>query len=287
LLMGVGTLGCLYALAKRALPQQPEVALGALVLAALNPQFIFISASVNNDNLVILLSTAALGVMARWAQGEKSLKTLGIGGALIGLACLSKLSALGLVPLAGLALALHPAQVAWVAPRRTGRIPGKFLRQWLGEYALVIGIAALLAGWWYLRNWALYGDPTGLNAMLDVFGKRSHQPTLAEMWHEFRGLRISFWGLFGVVNILLRPPQIYLLLDALMLLSIAGLVRQAVRRIKSLPHWLASLQAPVVILLAAWGAIIAASLLHWTSQTKASQGRLLFPAIASFALFMA
>ena len=287
LLMGVGTLGCLYALAKRALPQQPEIALGALVLAAFNPQFIFISASVNNDNLVILLSTAALGVMARWAQGERSLKTLGIGGALIGLACLSKLSALGLVPLAGLALALHPAQTAWVAYRRTGRIRCKFLRRWLGEYALVIGIAALLAGWWYLRNWALYGDPTGLNAMLDVFGKRTHQPTLAEMWDEFRGLRISFWGLFGVVNILFQPTQIYLLLDALMLLSIAGLAYHAARHIKALPQWLTSPQASVILLLAAWKVIIAASLFHWTSQTKASQGRLLFPAIASLALFMA
>ncbi len=286
--MGVGTLACLYALVKRALPQHPEVALGALVLAAFNPQFLFISASVNNDNLVTLLSTLALWVMVQWVEGAQSLKTLCLGGAIIGLACLSKLSALGLIPLAGLALAFQGAQRAWAAHRRSERIPwGEILRRWLGEYALVLGAVALFAGWWYVRNWKMYGDPTGLNVMLDVFGKRTRQPTLAEMWREFRGLRISFWGLFGVVNVLLRPTQVYLALDALMLFSAVGLACHAARRAKAFPGWLASPQGLIILLLAAWAAIIGASLLHWTGQTKASQGRLLFPAIAPLMLFMA
>ncbi len=52
-----------------------------------------------------------------------------------------------------------------------------------------------------MRNFKLYSDPLGLTTMLDIFGRRDGASTLKGLWGEFRGFRISFWGLFGVVNV--------------------------------------------------------------------------------------
>jgi hypothetical protein len=59
-LMGAGTLYFTYRLGQEALPGQPGLALAAAALTAFTPMFVFISASVNNDNLAVLLSAAAL-----------------------------------------------------------------------------------------------------------------------------------------------------------------------------------------------------------------------------------
>ena len=42
-----------------------------------------------------------------------------------------------------------------------------------GAALLVLGLPVLTAGWWYWRNIQLYGDPTGLNMILDVVGRRA------------------------------------------------------------------------------------------------------------------
>ena len=46
----------------------------------------------------------------------------------------------------------------------------------------------LVAGWWYLRNWRLYGDLLGHNVFLAILGQRDVPADLAQLWRE----RISF-----------------------------------------------------------------------------------------------
>ena len=118
--------------------------------------------------------------------------------------------------------------------------------------------------------------------MLDIFGRRNGGATPLALWQEFGGFRISFWGLFGVVNVLLRPLWLYGALDLLAFLCLIGLV-----------HWFiaewrheVALRWPQLALLATLCAAVVLSLLRWTSLTLASQGRLLFPALTAFALFM-
>ena len=53
-------------------------------------------------------------------------------------------------------------------------------------------------------------------------GLRNDPLTLWGFWQEFRGLRYSFWGLFGWFSILL-PNSVYTLLDGVTLLALAGL----------------------------------------------------------------
>jgi len=139
----------------------------------------------------------------------------------------------------------------------------------------------MIAGWWYVRNWHLYGEPLGLSAMVGVgwTKSRSKTPTLAMLWGEFQGFRISFWGLFGAVNVLLRPYRIYWVLDGISLLAAAGLVRRAWRSRRSV-CW------SLFLLLTSWITIVLLALIRWTMATKASQGRLVFPAISPICLFL-
>ena len=291
-LLGAGTVWCTYRLALSVFPRQPVVALGAMSLNALNPMFLFISGSVNNDNLVIFLASLALLLLVDAVKTEGANSRFAMLGVVIGLACLSKLSALGLIPLAFFALALRrfrgisKVSGSGLQPAATtfeARSFWREIRPWTWECIQVLAPAAVLAGWWYARNLRLYGDPTGLNAMLEVFGSRSKTPSLLELLGEFQGLRISFWGLFGVVNVLFRPHWLYRVLDALTLGALIGLIRVAVQawRKREFSAW------PVLLLLATWPALVGLSLIRWTTMTKASQGRLIFPAISPICLLFA
>jgi hypothetical protein len=80
-------------------------------------------------------------------------------GLLMGLSLLGKLSAPALLPLVALGL-------AWWRQRDT--------RWTLLQTVLVYGVAAAAAGWWYARNWQLYGDPLGWSVWpIDINSARS------------------------------------------------------------------------------------------------------------------
>ena len=310
LLLAVGTLLCTYHLGRVIFPEDRRVAIAALAFNAFIPMFVFISASVNNDNLVIFLSSLTLVLLVRVIRRGATPRALLRIGVIIGLACLAKLGALALIPLAGLALLLRhlderapTSRGLWnveLARSETGqsgeglrntelvrRVSANQRRVWLSrlaaDYALVLVPILLIAGWWYVRNWILYDDPTGLNAMLDIVGRRPSRPSLRDLAGEFEGLRINFWGLFGWVNILLRPTWIYHAFDALTIIAMIGAPSWAWRR------WRAGQLVPwrEISLLSAWILVEFVALISWTSETLASQGRLLFPALAPICLLLA
>jgi hypothetical protein len=280
-LLGAGTILCTYTIAAWLFPSQPAIASTAMALNAFLPMFIFISASVNNDNLVIFLSSLALLLLLRMIRrGASAWQLAGVGG-VIGLACLAKLSALGLLPLACLALALRSFRV-----HREQGDDHRLLRtaaRWIGSCTLVIAPALLLAGWWYVRNVQLYGDVLGLGAMVAIAGGRPPLSSLSDLLGEFRGFRYSFWGVLGGFNVLLRPTWVYMLLDIASVLALTGLA------VWVWCKWRGRAQAPwsELVLLAAWIGIEAAALLRWTSTTLASQGRLMFAALSAICLFLA
>ncbi len=130
ILLGAGTVTCTYLIARSLFPDQPAVALGATAINAFIPMFVFISASVNNDNLVVFLSAVVLWLLVGIVQRGGSAKRLLGVGIVIGLAALSKLSALGLLPLAALALLLRRD--------RAGQQPfGRAALRWVGECVLI------------------------------------------------------------------------------------------------------------------------------------------------------
>jgi hypothetical protein len=297
LLLASGTVLCTYGIASAIFPRDRHLAVAAMAFNAFIPMFIFISASVNNDNLVIFLSSLTLFLLVRVIQRGASRSGIVLIGVIIGLACLAKLSALGLVPLAGLALLLgrlarRPNGAAangsqdpanGQAAQAAGSQRAARLVAWLIDCMILCVPVIFIAGWWYVRNWQLYGDPTGLRAMLDIVGRRPTPPSLRELYGEFEGLRINFWGLFGVVNVLLRPTWIYRVLDLLSAVAIIGVplwVWQRLRTGRPFP-W------SELLLLAIWTTGEFVLLIRWTAMTYASQGRLLFPSISAICLFLA
>ena len=180
-----------------------------------------------------------------------------------------------------------------VVPVVRFRLARQVLRGWILDCLAVLVPVLLISGWWYLRNWRLYGDPTGTNLMLAIAGRRPVQPAVVQLLREFEGFRINFWGLFGGVNVLMRPSWVYRALDILSLLALLGLVVRAwqqLRRSRSRFPVIAAQQPgrwPALGLLAGWLLIEAILLVRWTMSTFASQGRLIFPALSAICLFLA
>ncbi|MCX6044145.1 MAG: DUF2142 domain-containing protein [Chloroflexi bacterium] len=281
LLLGALTLWLTYLTARLAFPRACALPLFTLLVVASIPQFIFISASLSNDNLIITASAAVVYWLARLlakptavppVQGKIDQLYLWewlMLGLLLGIAALSKLQGLGLFVLSALAVLL----LAWT--RRDGWLP-------LRAFLPVALPAVVLAGWWYWRNYTLYGDWSGVSHLLANNGLRSHPLTLASFWQEFRGLRYSFWGLFGWFNLLL-PTWIYTLLDIVTIGAAAGLVFALRRRVRTI---FVTSYGRVRLLVLLWAALSIVLIFYWISQANGSQGRLLFPAINAFAILL-
>ncbi len=274
-LMGAATVYLTYRIGREVFPARPWLALGGAALAGFTPMFAFISASVNNDNLAVLLATAAIWLLVRIVRaadaGESTWRLNLPLGVVLGLAALTKESTLGLFGLAGLAM----AYTAW-----RGRRWDAFFVQG----PVIVVTAAAIAGWWYVRNWRLYGDPLGLNAFVAVAGARPGRASLAQLWGERTGFIYSYWGLFGGVNVPMAGWA-YTALNALAAVAAIGAIvflALRIRRDGLAWAWL----APALITLL-WIPGVGGPLIRWTSMTQASQGRLMFPAIAPLGLWMA
>jgi 4-amino-4-deoxy-L-arabinose transferase-like glycosyltransferase len=258
-----------YLLALEVAPGRRDLALAAAALVAFNPMFLFIAGSVNNDNLIVPLATLILWLIVRTLrQGWLGNGRAVLLGVLLGAAALTKLSGLALLPLtAGVLIVVAARRRAWGA---------------LFRWGVILGVAVIaVAGWWYLRNWQLYGDPTGLNVMLDIAGRRPAPFTFRRLQSEFEGFRLSFWGVFGGFNVI-APRPIYWLYDLLAVAGLAGWVAWLVRRRGG---W-RSPAAERLLVLAVWTLLVLVALIRWTAQTYASQGRLVFPAIGAIAVLI-
>ncbi len=250
-------------------PNRPRWALGSGLLVAVNPMFLFVAASVNNDNLINGMTAVGLWLLAaRFRRGLSWPRAVLLGLAL-GAATLAKLSGLTLWPLALLLL----LGIAW----REGQ-----WKRGLLETVLVFAIALALCGWWFWRNWTLYRDPFGLTVMLEIVGRRS--ATLADLLREYQGFRWSFWGIFGGMNVLM-PGWAYAVLDLWTALAAMGLLLStgwAAWRAGRTRQW--SAEWALGLWLLAYVTVLFVAFLRWTSQTLASQGRLMFPAIGPISL---
>ncbi len=101
--LGAVTVCAAYALGREVFPERPVVALTAATFIAFLPQFIFMSASVNNDVAAAAIASWTVVILIRFLRvGRASLAVL--LGALVGLAALSKLSGLSVTPLVALGL---------------------------------------------------------------------------------------------------------------------------------------------------------------------------------------
>lgn len=320
-LMGAVTVLLTYHIARAVAPSRPEIAVGAAAVNAFTPMFLFISGAVNNDNLAIMLSSLALLLLIqmvgrRYTGGRAESGRVLLVGLVIGLAALTKESTLALIPLAWGTFFVRAWQVESGramgddAPQSTTPLPiSHYLRRVLPVSLLNLLLALLpvllVAGWWYYRNVVLYGDWLGWNAFIAVLGERPQPASLAQLWDERHGFLMSYWGLFGGVNVPMWPP-IYWILNGVLLAGVLGfgvylsqqarpatvhLLSQAPAVPRSLPHLLVDVLQlvlryfPLVICLL-FAAGVVYGLINWATTTWSSQGRLVFTAISALTVLL-
>jgi hypothetical protein len=280
-----------YLIALEIFPEWKPLALGAAALNAFNPQFLFIGARISNDTAVTAFSALVLlGTVRLLKRGVTTGRLIWLGVTL-GLALLSKISALALLPLVAVGLIIRA-----IRQRSFGS---------LVKWGLVVCSLAFLIAWWpYLRNWLLYRDPLATNVWLASVRLRWPTPNLKELSEEFWGLEISFWAVFGWMNILVHEV-IYQSLAAMMRLTALGLLLLVVRqfvgnkvmansewRIANKCIFLGSgrrLDRPAqlgLLLLELWLALVFISLLRFMQIQFGAQGRYLFPAIPAISIFI-
>ena len=274
LLMGAGVVLLTYAIGREIAPSKPAVALVAAGLVGLNPQFIFMMGSVNNDVLMALLGTAVLFLAIRGLH-TPSISLYATLGLLLGLGFLTKFALFAFWPLAILSI----LGGWWLQDERP--------RPWqsaLTYLAFVLVLPPLISGWLYLRNWGIYGDPLVWDVHLAAKGDqvlRTAPLALVDLG-EFIVVHFqSFWGLLGWLNVALLP-WMYGVLALFMLVAVGGLLTAVWQR----PAWL---RWPELILLSMGVGAIYASLLRYifTINWSGYQGRLAFAAIAGIAVWLA
>lgn len=280
--LGAGTVLLTYALGRALFPKQPVIALLAAAFTAFNPMFIFISAVINNDNLSTLLATALLLLVVRLlkrADDPPGWCFYLLLGVTAGAGMLAKFQIGFMLPIIALVLLFVTLrQRDWRPLVIGGTISG--------------GLTVLIAGWWYWRNFDLYGDATGINVFLDIVGRRAVPADLHQLWTERETFMMAFWGLFGGVNVPL-PDGFYTAFNVVAAVALAGLAIGVARegalrlRVLACPPTPTKRLYMARALSALWAIIIFVSLVTWTRQTWASQGRLWFSALAALNIGMA
>jgi len=265
-LWGAGTVVGTYLLAREILSDRPELALLAASITAFNPHFLFISSVVNNDVCAACVCTFALWLAVRVAS-ETGLLTRNLVslGLVLGLASLTKMSALALFPLAALALGL-----AWWRERDT--------RALLVRGGVAFGLAGLV-GWWYLRNWLLYGDPLAWGVWLSDLPPSRFGPM--EIVRQLGHVATSYWSPYDG----LFPRAVFWGLGLLVVLAAAGWAGLIGRRLWREKRSGKSAQG--LLLAGVWFLLLFASLVKYMVTTPSDEGRLLFPGIAAFSLLLA
>ncbi len=259
-----------WLVAREIAPDAPGLALLATAVTAFNPAFIYIASVVNNDTAVAATSTWVLWLSIRLGKGKTTWKSeLGLG-ILLGLAFLSKLSALALLGVVALALVLRFWNKQKSASIRV------HLRPLFVSGVTIVGTAALISGWWYLRNWRLYGDPLGWSVWLENIG--AEKATLLELIPQFQAVAISYWEPIDG----LLPRAVFAALGLLWLLALAGWLLLVWRLAKN-----GRSPAPIhpdktaLLLTAVWFLLLYASLIRYMLILPAAEGRLLYPGIAA------
>jgi hypothetical protein len=271
-LMGLVTIWAVYKSGQLISPQRPVVAVVAAAITALNPMFLFISASVNNDNLVTMLNSIIIYyVLLMLRDGFNTRRSLAIA-ALIAMAALTKLSALVLVPVIAVA-------ALWIARRD---------KNWQGLVILgsaMAGLWLVLSGWWYLRNLVLYQELFGTAMMAQVAGVRDSF-NIGTLFAEFEGFRRFYWGIFGAANIQ-ASELFYALVDFVVFTSMFGTLFLVLQLATIQDFRYARRELTAILFCLGVVLIGMLAFFSWTAQTYATQGRLLFPFLAAISPLLA
>ena len=260
-LLGALTLAFVWATGRTVFPQAPAVCLAGVAFAAFTPMFTYVNSVINNDALLGVLFAATAWQWARIVRFGAAPRDIVFLGLLLGLAINVKETALSLVLLSAVVLAVEPAGGPW--------------RRRLARIGVVLAFAAVIGGWWFVRKSLLYGSP---------FVHPFHAPLL-ELPHDQQALLLKvlpariFLFTFIPIDAIASHARVDLLFcffGALSVLSLVGLVVLHLRRKQLQPprhevvSFLLWLAAAALVLTGLWWNLLT---VDWRMGT--SGGRLL------------
>jgi hypothetical protein len=183
-------------------PDRPRLALAATVAAPLLPSFVHLSGLVHNDVLGFTTATAAMAATALVLVRGPSAGRLAVLAAAAAAAALTRASGLPFAALAVLAAGLAPLL------HGRGRPALARARAAAAQAGLVAGATLGAAGWFYLRNRALYGDLGGTAENLRLFGFDQRRPLLDVLGSGgfWSGVHDQLWGRMGGGQFLATGP---------------------------------------------------------------------------------
>jgi hypothetical protein len=277
LVLGAVSVAMVLDILKFFFPETPHLVwLGGGTVAFI-PQFLSITASINNDALTFALLWLWLWLALRFLQGSGSPWLVGsVAGALL----LTKSTGYGVLILMPLAVLLRQ--------RRMGQ-PGRWA---IREGAQMVLPALTLGALWWGRNVVVYGWP-------DVMGLQAHnavvvgQPRTEDWLVQYgagpllrMGVRTtfqSFWGQFGWMGVVL-DSCIYIALTLLSVVAVIGAVWRLTLWMRGDLH---VRRRDGLILVGASG-LITVGMYLWHNLTFVQhQGRYLFPALPIVGLIAA
>lgn len=252
----------------RRLAGDGPLALAAAAAPLAVPGLLRVGASVNNDDLLVLLGGVLGLLLARVVTGDRSHRTALTIGLALAAALLTKFNGVVFVPVVVAAYA-----VAWLRDR--GPLPWR--------QVLVAGAASGLGAWWWFRNRLLYGSfqPNGFGEeaarRVDARGSLGASHPFDTFWPIFRNwIEQRLWSTLGVID---RPGLPRVVVHALTLALVAGTLAALLHgRARGGRAGLAVLVAPVVLSLAG---LLLTTWLYFarTGLPAAIQGRYLYPAL--------
>ncbi|MFZ1753439.1 MAG: hypothetical protein WAU10_06855, partial [Caldilineaceae bacterium] len=262
ILLSLGTIAAAWGLMRGAFPADPALALAVAGVLAFLPTFAFIGSAVSNDGAAAFFATAALwGGFAIYRGGGRLAAGWWTPFAL-GLGVLTKVSVAAVwLPVALLVMGVVETQNF------------ASLRASLRRLLAIFLPAGLIALPWFVRNWQLYGDATGLALARQTIDQRLTPWTWADSWWLVKGWFLSFWGRFGAIGQIAQPLWLDWLLLGLTVLAGLGLARRWQGTGENRQRFSLS------VLLVSVAAV--AGVMWQYSQTAlgTDQGRLLYPAL--------
>ena len=255
-----------------------QMAWGTALLVALLPQVIFLSGGVSNDIPMAALATLSLWRLLLLIQagvGSNMRGNAGILGIFLGLAIMSKISALILGPAVALAY-------GWLFLRASRSEK----RQVVGAVFITSGVVLLVSGWWFARSWWLYGSPFGLSShdyapWAHTAANEVERSPILEEWNR---VFESFWVAIGWGSIRF-DRWVYGILYGIVGLALVGLGKK-MRGSSMLARIGYDPRAVFVLLLAVTFMMAMVMLELWMRRVTADYGRLLYPALGVILLFL-
>lgn len=266
LALGMVTIVAVYKIGKYIAPQRPTVAFVAAAITGLNPMFIFVSTSVNNDALAMALNGVIVLLMLRTLRDGFNMRYSLIIAVLLALTCLTKLTSIVLIPVV--------LGVGYFTYRKTNDRQGVMF-----YFFTIVVFWALFAGWWYVRNIQLYSEPLGILTMANIAGPRGVTFSPLTLLTEYQQFRMSYWGLFGAMNIQISPI-FYMLADLMSFFSLIGIVFLVLQLLAITDFAYARYELANLLVLISVSLLLWLGVLYWSTLTNVSQGRVLFPLIA-------